>query len=692
MKRLVILIATSLFFNPAFSQLIKSYSIHFEKNVHTLNPKQKQELDSLVKSLANIPEAFFLEVTGHTDNIGSLPFNTTLSKNRASAVLSYFKNIHFKTSDSSLRYYAYNRPAAANSEDNLWKNRRVEIKLYARKLDMPKILGITDFKPKKYKLIEDIGGTLTYDSTKIIIRPNSFMHKNSTEVTGEIDVSYSEYRNPSDFILSGIPMSIDIGNNQTGHFNSAGMFLIKAFQNGEELVLKSTNDKKINLEFPLTNFVDQRFYQFDTTQHKWNNNGAPITDPHGSMLFPFGGSTQTNNNLNDDFYKFLNCRNNDTCDGVLYAVNKINYFLTHDEPIRLDYPFKFMKNNLVDFKSAFYSLLVDTTARSIEFIPQNANSKLGSFSDYVWVLNKKDFENCQKLCVNGCSFVKVIFIGKNKFQLEVEKSMFRATGAPKNKNLSASKLKKLNKKNFKSYLKYTQDLDEKEKVLENEFNEKMYNAENNYNRLNNDSLYCINSFYKIFLRNSDDRKLVSIENFNLYKNILAENMKALPTPFKCSDAKKILIRRDSIERAIEAKHDSAVSLMKSTFAKFDIDATGIYNADQIRNIKDPVDIIASYKNEKGQSLKIISIYINVKGLNGTINYNGYNNLGPYKFKYGRNDECMLIAVDENEKSYYCTQEEFAAFTKGNENKPVIFKLKYLKNLENSSKLEKLVLK
>jgi hypothetical protein len=256
-----------------------------------------------------------------------------------------------------------------------------------------------------------------------------------------------------------------------------------------------------------------------------------------------------------------------------------------------------------------------------------------------------------------------------------------------------AKLKKLNKRNFKKYTEYTQDFDRKEMTLESQLRDKdeMYigGVNNNYCH---DSLQCLDNFYRQFLYTSDEKDIVSIHNFNLNKDRLIEKLKTLPNPFTCKDAKRLLVKKDSIERVLVVKRDSSMNLTKLTFAKFGINSTGIYNADQVKRINYPIEIFANYKNESGQPLKIISIYVSIKGLNGIINYNGYMDYGPYKFVYGKHDETMLIAVDENEKSYYCTPDEFAKFVTTKQGKNVTFALKPLRQLESSANLQKIVSK
>lgn len=667
-----------------------SLTVYFDSNVSVLSKAQCLRIDSFIAALPNIPEAFTAEVSGHTDNQGSLQLNMPLSKRRAQAVAGYLQSRHFRTTDSTLGYYAFNRPAVENTEATLWKNRRVEIRVQLRKLDMPAILGIKDFGPRKYNLIEDIGGTLTYDSTKIVIAPNAFTHRDGSEVTGEIEVSYQEFRTPADFILSGIPMSFKEGSD-TRYFNSGGMFNVRVYQNGEELVLKKAADKRIQIDFPLTdNLADMGFFQFDTLSQQWNkDNVHRMTDQNGNLVAPFGIVPGTPGN-NSSEGSYLECLNGgDTCSYIAGMVAKIEYFLSHEEPIRLNYPYKFVKNNVVDFKSPFYRIDIDTATRSIRFISQNSYDRFGKFANYTWTFDQKTFDKTIRGQFRaGSSFVKVVYKGKNRFLLEIEDRAFYADGQPAGFSGSGSKLKRINKKNFKSYLKYTYDLDNKQKQLEQTLRERLEKYNDNLNALYVDSLKCLNSFYRELLYTTADTKVEGLADFNLHRDIVAEKMKPVSKPFRCSDTKKLIWRKDSINKAVALRIDSLNNFRKKAFARFGIDATGIYNADAIKKIGSPVEVYAAYTNEQGKPLSVISVFISIKGIKGAIKYDGYAGYSPSKFVYGSNDECSIVAVDENLRSYFCDPEEFRKAVSAGQH--VIFKLKSAQQLESKSNLEKLV--
>ncbi len=692
MKKFCLLLLMFCYHMMSYAQLVKTFSINFESNQYHLNTNQLKQLDSIISTLPNIPQAYYVKVTGHTDNKGSLALNTQLSKNRANSVFQYLTRKQFKVVDSSLTYYAYSQPLVENTDESLWRNRRVEVNVFIRPLNMVKILGIKDFSPKKYKFIEDNGGTITYDSTNITIAPNSFVHQNGTEVTGDIEISYQEFRNPADFILSGIPMSIKL-NNTVNHFNSAGMFNIKAYQNNEELVLKTAKDKQINLDFPLSNFINQQFFNFDSTKNQWNSQAPNITNVHGNLLMPFNGSSSfaVASSFVRDYTNFRNCVYGDTCEYINGMVKKIRYFLNHEEPIRLNYPFKFVKNYLIDFKSPYYKLSIDTSLKTVEFISQNTHNKFGNFSNYVWTFNKNEFnKGVKNQYQQGCSYVKIIYRGKNKFDIEIENQIYHVTGEPKNNSYSDGKTKRLHKKNYKSYLKYTNDLDNKEKILENDLRDLVNKPDENISKYGEDTLSCMDYFYRSFLYTSDEKVLLNIGDFNLHRDLLAKKIAVFSSNFNCDEYKAQLIRKDSLERAIVARRDSAENLRKNAFAKFGISETGVYNADQVKQISEPEEILASYINENNKPLKIIAIFISLRSINGIIRYDGFMDYGPYKFVYGKSDNPVLIAVDENEKSYYCSADEFKKYVNEKNNQKVIFKVHPIQNLKTTNELGKIV--
>ncbi len=104
------------------------YGIYFDTGKSVIKPESKQAIDEIAK-LLNAQPSLRLHVVGHTDNVGTLPSNMTLSKQRAEAVVNSLVNDH---RIAAVRLIANGvgplAPVASNAaEDGRAKNRRVEL-------------------------------------------------------------------------------------------------------------------------------------------------------------------------------------------------------------------------------------------------------------------------------------------------------------------------------------------------------------------------------------------------------------------------------------------------------------------------------------------------------------------------------------------------------------------------------------
>jgi outer membrane protein OmpA-like peptidoglycan-associated protein len=107
-------------------------NIYFEFGKSTLKPESYTTLDNVVR-LMQSNETIRIEISGHTDNIGSLKTNTKLSTDRAKAVVDYLVQKGIPASRLEYRGYAFNQPVAPNStEEGRAQNRRVEFKVLSK--------------------------------------------------------------------------------------------------------------------------------------------------------------------------------------------------------------------------------------------------------------------------------------------------------------------------------------------------------------------------------------------------------------------------------------------------------------------------------------------------------------------------------------------------------------------------------
>ena len=104
------------------------YGIYFDTGKAIIKPESKQAIGEIAKLLDAQP-TLRLHVVGHTDNVGTLPSNMTLSKQRAEAVVNSLVNDH---RIAAARLIANGvgplAPVASNAaEEGRAKNRRVEL-------------------------------------------------------------------------------------------------------------------------------------------------------------------------------------------------------------------------------------------------------------------------------------------------------------------------------------------------------------------------------------------------------------------------------------------------------------------------------------------------------------------------------------------------------------------------------------
>ena len=93
----------------------------------------KQRIDQMVADLKADPKGIFIELEGHTDNVGSKMYNTKLGEERAEAVKRYLYEAHqVPLHKINVISYREEKPVSPNkTKDGRAQNRRVVIKVLA---------------------------------------------------------------------------------------------------------------------------------------------------------------------------------------------------------------------------------------------------------------------------------------------------------------------------------------------------------------------------------------------------------------------------------------------------------------------------------------------------------------------------------------------------------------------------------
>lgn len=106
-------------------------NIFFDYDKSSLRPESESELALVIEVLNNNPK-IQIEISGHTDSIGSDDYNKNLSQERAKAIVDYLINKGIIQTRLSYKGYGKEKPIATNETDEGRQlNRRVEFKIVA---------------------------------------------------------------------------------------------------------------------------------------------------------------------------------------------------------------------------------------------------------------------------------------------------------------------------------------------------------------------------------------------------------------------------------------------------------------------------------------------------------------------------------------------------------------------------------
>ena len=105
------------------------YNVFFDTGSYELLSNSEPELDALVSFLKQNP-SLKIEIQGHTDNVGSEPYNQTLSENRALAVVRYLEGSEIPSERLTPKGYGFSIPIDTNeTEAGRSKNRRTTVEV-----------------------------------------------------------------------------------------------------------------------------------------------------------------------------------------------------------------------------------------------------------------------------------------------------------------------------------------------------------------------------------------------------------------------------------------------------------------------------------------------------------------------------------------------------------------------------------
>jgi hypothetical protein len=130
----------------AISTRAQVTAIYFNSGSHELSNNERLKLDSIATLIKSTPGST-LKIEGHTDSIGSLSYNISLSGRRNKAVTDYLVSKKVDRSAISMEKFGETKPAADNSEDKRALNRRVVLSVILPHDNKSQVITGTEPKP-----------------------------------------------------------------------------------------------------------------------------------------------------------------------------------------------------------------------------------------------------------------------------------------------------------------------------------------------------------------------------------------------------------------------------------------------------------------------------------------------------------------------------------------------------------------
>ena len=111
------------------NQVVILKNIFFDVNKTTLKPESTTEIENIYKLMTENPN-IEIEISGHTDNVGTSAYNQKLSQGRALSVANALKEKSIDSTRIKSVGYGFDKPIAPNTtETGRAQNRRTEIKI-----------------------------------------------------------------------------------------------------------------------------------------------------------------------------------------------------------------------------------------------------------------------------------------------------------------------------------------------------------------------------------------------------------------------------------------------------------------------------------------------------------------------------------------------------------------------------------
>ena len=688
-------------------QLIKELRIDFSNGSAEFSSKNKTALVTALKELNREYSSYSIVLSAQTDPLGNARVNQQVWQARIQSMSNFLVQQGFADSQFEIIPQNQNELLVLANPKEVASKRNVKAQIYTSTTVRGTVGGLR-LANKHFEINTEMQQTVVSDSgTKINIPKNAFVDKNGHPIIGKVDLRYVEYRRPVDFILGGLPMDY-YHNGEKYDFNSAGMFKITAHHKGVQVYLDPS--KTIDMDFPLTaDLPDLNFYQLDTISNKWTEISKLTKDnpvKENTITTRINSQNTTTKDTIDTassstMYSYQVIK---VCDsvyshiqlGIAIAKDTTQYHRYYNfvNEITMRKYKKEMQMNHIKImkfgkKATFYQTLEESYHATYTFSPvvhsregkgfkiaidnSAANVKI---SKIIWIpesgsaFDSDDFYNrhwnIDKIIAKADKSYNIVLNDSlGKIELKNVKAFLSADESPKNRDyflkysvakLNALALKKETAdKGLRSNRGIVANVEKTNDKL------KKYKLSPKGKELLMKNF--ISEFWKMERRCMSDNELAMTEEewvayFDSHKKEFQERFETLKRSPEYEQCEKVEKEIRIKQNELTAAYNSSATVVK----QLHISSLGVYNCDQIRRLENPVEVIASYNDEKESPINPVFIYVVDSRLNGILRYDGHYGYSPYRFAFSPTAKTVLLAFDTKGDAYIYTANQFKSLT------------------------------
>lgn len=509
--------------------------------------------------------------------------------------------------------------------------------------------------------------------TEVVIPKNAFVDAAGRPVTGEVLIDYREFRDPIDFIVSGIPMTYS-ENGVVHNFESAGMFEINASVNGKEVFLANGKNVKVNLA--LNDSAEKYdFFKFNAESGAWDKNGtAGVTQ---ALSDPQQRIQRSNNNqglqLSEAARAYLQWKSS----------GKITWIDTMRMEDRFEHPeyfytkrvFNRQKDAFINTKSKKHPAKTIKNRNLVRFRTEKSKSKgeycfrivhwgskhpeLGAMYNMVWKLDepltgaqfRKKYTSRKKY-----SDIRIESDGSNGYTLRL-KSTEGLVEIPVSPYVAPNKKEELVYKNASSrYRQYKRQLRSRQRSFDRRLRKERSFVSYTYSRSDSASAWAL-----ITMMMKPDEKAMSHADWKeLYQ--LPEKIESSNGNVGNNYQDWGMTKRSGLKTAANILWGASIGLIGTTIS---IASLGTFNCDRLAAPFNPmednsVQLVASYRDAQGSKIENQTTYMLNQGINGMLTYDAPATGKPVMVRYGKIKGNLMLVIDAAGNVSYFTPKDFKA--------------------------------